>query len=252
MKYSIKDVTYLSIFPNLLSEKKNSDIDSIIKLANCHLSNLDFFERRVYTCKLPQKYPKNIIVKKIDEIGYNDFTSVAAKYGDFFDSNFMLNFHCDAFIINPDAWTDDFLDYDFVGPLFDAGGSCYPCSGNGGFSLRSKKFCDIFKSIFEQLPESWKRLPEDFLCCYVLRAHFEKNGLKFAPIELASKFATEHLAFKQEDFYECFGIHELTPVSRLAAKEEFNISSYLDFVSEDSKKVESFRLKKHSEIFNNK
>jgi len=252
MKYSIKDVTYLSVLPNLLSNKKNSDIDSIIKLAHCHLSNLDFFERRVYTCELPHKYPPNILVQKIDEIGYKNFTFFAARYGDLFNSNFMLNFHCDAFIINPDAWTDDFLDYDFVGPLFDAGGSCFPCSGNGGFSLRSKKFCEIFKSAFTKLPDKWKRLPEDYLCCHVLRKHFQKNGVKFAPIELSSKFATEHFAFKQEDFYECFGIHELTPVSRSAAMKELGIDSYLHFVGEDSEKIASFRKSKHSEIFDNK
>ena len=31
------------------------------------------------------------------------------------DTNFVLTIQHDGFIINPDAWRDDFLDYDYIG-----------------------------------------------------------------------------------------------------------------------------------------
>ena len=57
---SIKDVTYLSVFLNKLSQKKKSDINSIVTLCNSEFSNLDFHSKRIFTCEVPDNRPKNI------------------------------------------------------------------------------------------------------------------------------------------------------------------------------------------------
>ena len=247
---SIKDVTYLSVYLNKLSQKKKSDIDSIVTLCNSEFSNLDFHSKRIFTCDVPDNRPKNIEFFKVNEISYEEFTNfVALKYADMFDSEFMINFHCDAFIINPNSWKDSFLNYDYIGAPFDAGGLRDPCSGNGGFSLRSKKFCIEFRDLFMNLPQDYKTLPEDFLCCHILREDLKLKGIKFAPFEVASQFATEHLAYKDKDFYESFGMHEFRPISE-SEVDNRNLNVDKKYICQNPERVEFIRNTKHNNIFN--
>jgi hypothetical protein len=91
----------------------------------------------------------------------------------------------DSWIVNPKSWTDEFLEYDYIGAPF----ACHPelTQGNGGFSLRSIKLCKhLFKdykiqNIFE----------EDNNICHEYRSYLELQGFKFAPEELAAKFSVE-------------------------------------------------------------
>ena len=66
------------------------------------------------------------------------------------DSDFALTIQHDGFIINPNAWRDDFLDYDYIGAPWPwrEQGFVTPFGehisvGNGGFSLRSKKLLEL-------------------------------------------------------------------------------------------------------------
>jgi hypothetical protein len=90
----------------------------------------------------------------------------------------------DGFPILPENWSDEFLNYDYIGaPL---GGWV----GNGGFSLRSQK---LIKAI-EQLgigidPTDPNDQPEDGIICTKYRGQLESHSIQFAPLEIAEKFS---------------------------------------------------------------
>lgn len=102
----------------------------------------------------------------------------------------ILTIHPDGYIVNPNAWQDEFLEYDFTGATwwYKDGMNC----GNGGFSLRSKKLIKFLSEIPEQSFKAFH--PEDDVICRQIRPYLEDNGLKFAPDHIANKFSIEAYA----------------------------------------------------------
>ena len=97
--------------------------------------------------------------------------------------------HClivqwDGWPVNAAAWTNSFLDFDFIGaPWVHTGGVV----GNGGFSLRSKRFLETCSKL---APAEFPH-PEDSWVSYRHRTTLEALGMKFAPTNLAARFAFE-------------------------------------------------------------
>jgi hypothetical protein len=101
-------------------------------------------------------------------------------------TDFVLIVQWDGFIINPDAWSDQFLDYDYIGAVWP----WHPMGrrvGNGGFSLRSKQLCELTAS-----PQFvYTDHNEDDQICHLNRVFLENQGIRFAPEELARYFSFE-------------------------------------------------------------
>lgn len=128
-----------------------------------------------------------------DIIGYSKFMLEKLPY--VINTDYVLVVQWDGFIINPSAWTNDFLKYDYIGAPWPP--YKHIC-GNGGFSLRSKKFLDAQKTIchtidYGQLRNTsgFRNIPEDLVLCTYFRKDFEKEGCKFAPSELGYQFSIE-------------------------------------------------------------
>ena len=117
-----------------------------------------------------------------------------------------LIIHPDGFAVNREAWTDEFLEYDYIGACWGDG-----TVGNGGFCLRSRKLYDAFISIgvknstndyqdymndsfYYVITETGEKfIPEDNIICKVHREKLEKEyGIKFAPFHIANRFSIEH------------------------------------------------------------
>ena len=124
----------------------------------------------------------------------------------------------DGFILNPEAWSDQFLNYDYVGAPWLVGDfainkSGFPeelrgklLVGNGGFSLRSKRFTSLCAELSREgaLP---KYEPEDVVLCLENRKLLETHGMKFSPNDVAKKFSFES---KNDEYIEWdgqFGFH---------------------------------------------
>ncbi len=76
----------------------------------------------------------------------------------FVDTKFCLVIQSDGFVINPNLWTNQFLEYDYIGAPWPNEISVYNASinkidlaknrvGNGGFSLRSKRLLEVCSHI---------------------------------------------------------------------------------------------------------
>jgi hypothetical protein len=110
----------------------------------------------------------------------------------------VLIIQWDSFILDPKQWSDEFLNYDYIGAPWPH----HPNTpvGNGGFSLRSTKLWEILA----QLPMQ-KKHPEDQAICIFNRYKLENDfDIQFAPIEVARQFA-----FERGKMQTTFGFHGL-------------------------------------------
>lgn len=135
---------------------------------------------------IPDSDPR---IVPIDEINngkiYSEF--YIKELWKYIDTPFALTYHNDSFIANPDAWTDEFLEYDYIGPPWYHVGKLRV--GNGGFALRSRR-------LMKYVAENYKNIggnlePEDQWICETARPFLEKEGMKFAPEELAKRWGKE-------------------------------------------------------------
>lgn len=108
----------------------------------------------------------------------------------------VLVIQWDSFITHPNLWCNEFLDYDYIGPVWPH----HPETpvGNGGFSLRSVKLLQAIKC-----PGFIKRHPEDYCICADNKDFLEKEcGIRFATSEVAEQFAVE-----RSEWHDAFGFH---------------------------------------------
>ena len=124
-----------------------------------------------------------------------------------FDTPYVLTIQDDGFPMR--SGLEEFVGkWDYVGApwvhhstYFDL----YPykyCVGNGGFSLRSKRLCEvasrIYRKWFSHLPYWWYVMGDDVFYCKTLRFWFRSavRGMKWPTLEEASRFSIE----RNEDF----------------------------------------------------
>ena len=241
---NLEKVTYLSLVLNE-SEKKYQDIDSILRIGQNSSKGLNFGKKIIYTYKEPTIDPGDFEIKLVEKLDVWGVGDTGIKfYSDCFDTDFMINFHCDGFIQNPSAWDDNFLNYDYIGaPICPSG--AFPLVGNGGFSLRSKKLCEKVKKLkdINYLPkylscfngdfiseDFYQKLPfyyrhEDVYICLFCKDILTSYGFKFPDLNIATRFSTEHLAVinnsfvQNEDvFNSSFGLHEIETISNDSIK----------------------------------
>jgi hypothetical protein len=102
------------------------------------------------------------------------------------DTDFALLVQWDGFVVNAAAWSDDFLEHDYIGAkwiFYDDGHTV----GNGGFSLRSKRLLEALRD-----PHIVPDEAEDVAICRTYRAYLEQtHGIRFAPEAVADRFAFE-------------------------------------------------------------
>jgi hypothetical protein len=129
----------------------------------------------------------------------------------------VLIIQWDSFIVHPELWCNDFLQYDYIGAVWPH----HPDTpvGNGGFSLRSVKLLEALES-----PKITKRHPEDFCICVDNRELLESEfGIQFAPTHIAEQFAVE-----RSEWHPAFGFHGFFNLGKVISAEE--LSHFLDLL----------------------
>lgn len=116
------------------------------------------------------------------------------------DTDFALLVQWDGFVVNAQAWSDDFLDYDYIGARWTFHADAHTV-GNGGFSLRSKRLLEALRD-----PRIVAESVEDVAICRTYRGYLESHhGIRFAPEEVADRFSFEASYFATLPF----GFHGL-------------------------------------------
>ena len=158
-----------------------------------------------------------IEIPKIEKI--DDYSKIMINdLWKYFDTSHCLIVQSDSFVVNPNEWTDEFLNYDYIGAPWTK--KIKPKEdleidlkknrvGNGGFSLRSNKLAKLTKEI-DYFNLNFPSSTEDILICHYLYDDLIKKDIKFAPIEIASKFSLEHPETNKEfgnNNENVFGFH---------------------------------------------
>lgn len=116
----------------------------------------------------------------------------------------------DGYVLNPGQWDPAFLDYDYIGAPWPHFADRMRV-GNGGFSLRSRRLVEACAA----LPISSE--PEDVAICRTHRQLLEERyGLRFAPEEVARRFAYERITPTGEEF----GFHGALNMVGLVSSQE--------------------------------
>jgi Hsp90 protein/Protein of unknown function (DUF5672)/Histidine kinase-, DNA gyrase B-, and HSP90-like ATPase len=128
---------------------------------------------------------------------------------EYVQTDYVLIIQWDGFILNPDAWDDTFLQYDYIGAPWDFTDRYNV--GNGGFSLRSKRLL----SILSHDKHITNFHPEDLQIGRAYREYLEAKGVRFAPDSIAARFSIEGNKRYGYKWNNEFGFHSylLTDIS---------------------------------------
>lgn len=113
----------------------------------------------------------------------------------------VLIIHPDGYIINPAAWRDEWLQYDYIGALWEWYADNHK-NGNGGFCLRSKRLLEAISKLDLDTYH-----PEDSIICRDNRAKLEAMGMKFAPDDVCRAFSIEGWGLPNPKWNGEFGFH---------------------------------------------
>ncbi len=184
------------------------DVRRLLHAAEICQRSFRFGEVRMLT-SLPSSHPCIVPIAPItSREAYSSF--VVKQLNTYVTTPFALIMQYDGFILNPDAWRDDYLDYDYIGaPWSEPEGYIV---GNGGFSLRSKRLLELLQNddtIVDPTTLDPPDAPEDWYICVMIREYLEARGVRFAPVDLAKQFSFEGDASHGVTWAGQFGFHGL-------------------------------------------
>ncbi len=189
---------------------------------------LDFSARQLdYQCECliicPQDFDvgnRKWIKKEIDTtLTWPDYSPwILKNLHKYIKTDFCITIQYDGFIIDPTFWTDNFLKCDYIGALFP---NILQANrvGNGGFSLRSKKFLEVSSKIDYV---ATKGRGEDWVACVDNYEMMLEEGINFADNWLARQFsvenAVENCMYDKRRLitYKSFGFHDKTNRAAMA------------------------------------
>lgn len=176
-----------------------------------HCADLCVFDKVKLFSPVKDSEFETVEIPYFDASLYSKFCIEELRY--YIDTEYCLLVQSDGFIIDPSYWTNEFLDYDYIGapwPHHDY------AIGNGGFCLRSQKFLRAtsklsYTSHVESCP--YEVAPEDWFAILHNKEHMQKEGIKYPAPELAYQFAVEHPSMIKKfnpyvlETYKSFGFH---------------------------------------------
>ncbi len=186
------------------------NVKKTIKAMQYSMREIDFAEAVLITHRKPFRLPNNIIYKHTDKNrNIDDFNyKMVYELYRYIDTEFALVIHADGFVVNPQMWQREFLNYDYIGapwpiPPEDDTISFRDINGNlcrvgNSVSIRSKRLMELPS----KLKLAWKSYHgwynEDGFICVNNRYIFEEHGMKFAPVEVAVRFSQEAMISEAE------------------------------------------------------
>lgn len=155
---------------------------------------------------------RHIAIAPLDgRAAYSRF--IAKTLVDYIQTEHVLLIQWDGYVVNPAAWTDDFLEYDYIGAPWGFHTDAYRV-GNGGFSLRSRRLLEALQD-----SEIVDLEPEDEAICRRYRPLLEQRyGIRFAPEAVAARFSFETTYPEGLPF----GFHALYNMWMFIAPDEFD------------------------------
>lgn len=210
--YDLKNTTYV-----LIEGRPDSSFILPVLYAKYVSKYIDFNKYLILTPDSSKYRNHNFIEFKyipplLNKRAYSTF--IVEEFHKYIQTEFCIIYQHDGSIINPNLWNQDYLNYDFIGSpwpitgskgwkhnLIDGHGKCCRV-GNGGFSLRSKKFLKVSS----KLKNRYGIFEDIFLTC-INRSFMRKEKIKIPHHEIAKNFSIEHAIDSNHNLNSCFGFH---------------------------------------------
>lgn len=163
------------------------------------------------TSKNKEKH-EEVLAKCCEEIEFGDVmlldlnTHTITEWNDaivyelpkYIKTDFCLLVHDDGYIIHPELWKDEWLEYDYIGSPFPLPTDDYSYRDEEGdiirvgnsVGLRSKRLMDLVATTERR--HYYGNNNEDGKLCVHHHKWLESQGCKFAPLEVAIHFGKEH------------------------------------------------------------
>lgn len=159
---------------------------------------------RVITLTAEPVYPHAEWIQ-IRSITVEDYNQLMIKHlWPMITTEHVLVIQYDGMAVNGDQWSDDFLNYDYIGAWWPW--AHHPDQyrvGNGGFSLRSRRLIDRLRDNVIVCDHN-----EDQCIGIVYRDYLESHGIRYADKHTAQRFSHEHPAAHHNSFgfHGCFNV----------------------------------------------
>lgn len=188
--------------------------DTLSALLHC-LKGIDFGAVKFISHSRPYALPPAVEfcpcpkIQSLEE--YSRF--MIYHLNDYIATPFCLSIQRDGVVVHPKLWSDEFLNFDYVGapwPIdnaFKANNGKYVRVGNGGFSLRSKKLLALGKEMEIPFTSSTGCVHEDVFICVENGEEYESAGIRFADVETAARFSRE-FTLPETSWVTPFGFHK--------------------------------------------
>ena len=219
----------------LISIDTTDNLSGTLKGVYTSMSGINFGAVKIITTKkqIENNYSlvdDGIVLEEpvVDIKNYNDYNHyVIHDLHNHVNTSHCLLVQPDGFVLFPEKWNNEWLKYDYIGAPWTYAEDAYidPFGnhhrvGNGGFSLRSKKFLEVPTKVevpwetnnsdFYWMPEGVVNYHEDGNVCVHNRHIFIEQGCKYAPVEVAVRFSQE-TRVSECDGITPFGFHYNLP-----------------------------------------
>ena len=139
--------------PNVtIAAMTSVDVYETVEAMKYSMRDIEFGDAVLITDKKPFYLPKNIrfsYTTKLDDIDKFNYKMVYER-GRHIKTEFVLIVHADGFVIHPENWSDEFLQYDYIGSPWPLPKNDYAyrdrngeiCRVGNSVSIRSKRLLE--------------------------------------------------------------------------------------------------------------
>lgn len=182
-----------------------TNIHETVKAMRYSMKGIQFGDAVFVSHKRPLFLPKDIRFeyttknKSIDDFNYK----MVYDFYKYIHTEYVLLIHADGFVVNPEMWRDEFLDYDYIGAPWpipptedkitfrDQDGNL--CRVGNSVSIRSKRLLEYPSKANMPWNSFYGNFHEDGFICVHHHKDFESAGMKIAPLDVAKYFSHENL-----------------------------------------------------------
>ena len=212
-KIKMPDVTLIAV--------SSIKIPETIEALQKSYRKIEFGAVKLITHMLPEDLPKEIKFEDCpllnDIMKYNQY--VFKDLGKHVNTSHCLLIQHDSWVLNSNLWSNNWLQWDFCGAPWLWQTNSYITDydehirvGNGGFSLRSKKLLDAPNILGLKLEQRRGYFNEDGNLTVYHRKKLLEHGIKYAPVEIASRFSYENPVLENNfGRMKTFGFHKFKP-----------------------------------------
>lgn len=192
-KINLPDVTLLAV--------SSIEIPATIQALQISSEKINFAKIVLVSDTKPDNLPENIEYKYYPKITCShDFDVFAIEHlGEYFETNHVLLVQYHGFVIHPELWENEWLQWDFCGALWPERPEFVSLStgtmvriGNGGFSLRSKKLYNTINRLELKCIYDRGYSNDDGLINSLFRKTLLENGINYPQPEDIANFSYEN------------------------------------------------------------